>query len=95
MSVQSLSLRRGKIENRIVFASAEEMPSEDFLSEAEKTQAAGFRLPGRDRVSCLAGLPPSARWARCWRSRTCAESACTPASTASRSCAIRAQIQSR
>ena len=54
MSVQSLSLRHGKIENRIVFASAEEMPSEDFLSEAEKTQAAGFRFAGK-RQSFLLG----------------------------------------
>ena len=54
MSIQSLTLRHGTIERRMVFASADTVPPGEFLSEAEKEQAADFRFAEK-RQSFLLG----------------------------------------
>lgn len=47
MSVQTLVLRHGGIERRLYFATANEMPAEEFLSESEKKQSAGFKFAAK------------------------------------------------
>ena len=55
MSVQTLVLRLGKIEQRVCFSAVDVVPSEEFLSGSEQEQLAGFKfaakkqdfLPGR------------------------------------------------
>jgi len=47
MSTQSLTLRHGTIEHRMAFASADAMPADEFLSEEEREQAAGFRFAAK------------------------------------------------
>lgn len=56
MSVQSLLLRHGKIEQRIFFAAADSMPPQEFLGPSEAEQAAGFRFPAKKQGFVLGRL---------------------------------------
>lgn len=56
MSVQSLALRHGEIERRIVFSAADAMPPDEFLSDDEKKQAAGFQFAAKKEGFLLGRL---------------------------------------
>ena len=56
MSTQSLTLRHGTIERRMVFASADAVPADEFLSEGEKEQAEDFRFAGKRQGFLLGRL---------------------------------------
>ena len=56
MSVQSLALRHGEIERRIVFSVADAMPPDEFLSDDEKEQAAGFQFAAKKEGFLLGRL---------------------------------------
>ncbi len=56
MSIQSLTLRHGAIERRMVFASADAMPADEFLSEGEKEQAEGFQFAAKKQGFLLGRL---------------------------------------
>lgn len=54
MSTQTLVLRHGKIERRIFFAAVNAMAPEEFLSDGEKEQGAGYQFAAK-RDSFLLG----------------------------------------
>jgi len=56
MSVQSLALRHGKLEERIAFAAADALPAEEFLSQGEAQQAAGFQFAAKKEGFLLGRL---------------------------------------
>jgi len=56
MSVQSLVLRHGKIEQRICFAAVDAVPPEVFLSARETHQAAGFQFEAKKQGFLLGRL---------------------------------------
>ncbi|MEO8145305.1 MAG: 4'-phosphopantetheinyl transferase superfamily protein, partial [Betaproteobacteria bacterium] len=47
MSVQTLVLKHGEIEQRVCFAAASTLPAEEFLSEKETKQLAGFKFAAK------------------------------------------------
>ena len=47
MSVQTLVLRHGEIEQRVCFAAVSAMPAEEFLDEGEEKQLAGFKFAAK------------------------------------------------
>ncbi|MSQ49132.1 MAG: 4'-phosphopantetheinyl transferase superfamily protein [Betaproteobacteria bacterium] len=56
MSVQSLVLRHGKIEQRVYFAAVDAEPPQEFLSEREKAQLAGFQFAAKKQAFLLGRL---------------------------------------
>ena len=56
MSVQSLVLRHGKIEQRMCFAAVDATPSEEFLSESEKEQLGSFPFAAKQQGFLLGRL---------------------------------------
>jgi len=54
MSTRTLVLRHGNSEHQVFFAAADTVAPEEFLSESEKLQAAGFQFPAK-RESFLLG----------------------------------------
>jgi 4'-phosphopantetheinyl transferase len=56
MSVQSLVLRHGKLEERIAFAAADALPAEEFLSQDEAQQAASFQFAAKKEGFLLGRL---------------------------------------
>jgi 4'-phosphopantetheinyl transferase len=56
MSTQPLVLRHGRSEQRIFFAVVDVMPPEEFLSEGEKEQAAGFQFAAKKQGFLLGRL---------------------------------------
>jgi phosphopantetheinyl transferase len=56
MSVQSLVLRHGKIEQRVCFAAGGAVPPEEFLSEGENAMLAGFRFAAKKQGFLLGRL---------------------------------------
>ena len=88
MSVQSLVLRHGEVEQQLCFATAGAMPAEEFLSESVKKQAAAFKFAAKREGFLLGRLPPSAHSPRCSRNQTCGRSKFAPAFMANRSSGI-------
>jgi phosphopantetheinyl transferase len=56
MTVQSLVLRHGRIERQLCFAAADAAPSEEFLSEHEEEQLAGFQFAAKKQGFLLGRL---------------------------------------
>jgi len=56
MSVQSLVLRHGKVEQRVCFAAVDAMPSEAFLNKAEAAQLGGFQFAAKRQGFLLGRL---------------------------------------
>ena len=56
MSVQSLVLRHGKVEQRVCFAAVDAAPPEEFLSERENAQLAGFQFAAKKQAFLLGRL---------------------------------------
>jgi len=56
MSVQSLALRHGKLEQPVFFAAADALPAAEFLSADEKEQAAGFQFAAKKEGFLLGRL---------------------------------------
>ena len=56
MSTQSLVLRHGNSEHQVFFAAADALAPEEFLSENEKLQAAGFQFPAKKENFLLGRL---------------------------------------
>ncbi|HKU72081.1 MAG TPA: 4'-phosphopantetheinyl transferase superfamily protein [Burkholderiales bacterium] len=56
MSVQTLVLRHGRIEERICFAAVDALPREEFLSEREKERLAEYKFPGKKQDFLLGRL---------------------------------------
>ena len=56
MSVQSLVLRHGKIEQPVFFAAADALPSEDFLGAGEQERAAGLQFAAKKESFLLGRL---------------------------------------
>ena len=56
MSVQTLVLRHGKIEQRVCFAAVDTMPPEAFLSESEKEQLGKFQFAAKKQGFILGRL---------------------------------------
>jgi 4'-phosphopantetheinyl transferase len=56
MSTQTLVLRHGKIEQRVCFAAVGALPAEEFLSDGEKLQFAGFKFAAKQEGFLLGRL---------------------------------------
>jgi phosphopantetheinyl transferase len=56
MSVQTLVLRHGKIEQRVCFAAVDAVPSEEILSEREKEQLGGYQFAAKQQNFLLGRL---------------------------------------
>ena len=56
MTVQTLVLRHGRIEQRVCFAAVDAVPSEEFLSESEKEQLAGYKFAAKKKDFLLGRL---------------------------------------
>ena len=56
MNTQSLVLRHGKLEHRIFFAAVDATTPEEFLSEDEKLQCAGFKFAAKQESFLLGRL---------------------------------------
>ena len=56
MTVQTLVLRHGKIEQRVCFAAVDVVPSEEFLSGSEKEQLAGYKFAAKKQDFLLGRL---------------------------------------
>jgi len=56
MTVQTLVLRHGRIEQRVCFAAVDAVPSEEFLSGSEKEQLAGYKFAAKKKDFLLGRL---------------------------------------
>ena len=56
MSVQSLTLRHAKLEERLYFAMADALPAEEFLSAHEQVQYSGFKFAAKQESFRLGRL---------------------------------------